>query len=332
MFRLTLGKVKSAVANAINMDCDDTRVADYVNRAQERLLYRMKSTQTVMRFRVCVTNDCIVWPRQIETIETFSVCNSPYPVRNQWYEFLGSGPGIQDSDCACGDQLIDRGDVASFDNVTGSASTLAISCDETETTTTKVQLYFYDNNGNWVRTQEAGVWVDGEYVSLPAVGYSYTTHQCKVGGFVRIIKPVTNSVIRLWEYDTVTTLYRALGVYESDEEIPVYRSSFVPGLVDSDAEGDCTAQTVIVMAKLRHIPVTNDTDYLIIAHTDAIRLAAQAIRFEENSLPEEATKYWGLAFSCLDDQKHHWNGDGVEAPLKFTNTNIWGYGGVVNVQ
>lgn len=332
MFRLTLGKVTDTVANAINLCGDNVRVVDYINRAQERLLYRMKSTQTTMRFRVCVTNDCIVWPRQIETIEAFTTCNTPYPVRNQWYEFLGSGPGIQESDCCDGSQLIDRGDVASFDNVTGSASTLAISCDQTETTTEKVQLYFYDTNGNWVRTIVGGSWVDGEHLSLPAVGYSTTTNECIAGGFVRIIKPVTNSVIRLWEYDTVGATYRALGAYEADEEIPVYRSSFVPGLVDADGTGACEAKTVIVMAKLRHIPVTNDNDYLIIAHTDAIRLAAQAIRFEENNLPEEATKYWGLAYSCLDDQKHHWNGDGVESPLKFTNTNIWGYGGVANVQ
>jgi hypothetical protein len=314
MLRLTFGKVKSLVANVLNLCSTDDRVLDYVNRACERLLYDRKAVQTVARYRVCLNKACITWPRQLETIEAYSVCDWPGTVRNWWYEFLDSGPGGLDSDSCAGMQLIDRGDAVAFDDVIGSSSTLAISVDVAETTTEDFIVQFWDVNGNWIRTQDAGVWIDGEILALPVPGnYSTTTNQCAPFGLVRVIKPVTNGVVRLWEYDGAS--YRPLAYYEPDETIPVYRRSLIPGL-----NSDTTYRAVTVMGKLRHIPATGDNSFLVIGHSDAIRLACQAIAKEEKNLPDEAVKYWQLAFDCLEKQARHWHGDGATVPIRVEGT------------
>ena len=81
MNRLTLGPVKTTVARVLGICAADA--IDYVNRAQERLLYPMKSVGTYGRYRVCVNEACITLPRELETVESVAICNTPGRVRGE---------------------------------------------------------------------------------------------------------------------------------------------------------------------------------------------------------------------------------------------------------
>ncbi len=346
MDRIPFSAIKATVAKVLNICVSDTtRIADYVNRACQRLLEEGKWVGTLDRYRVCVTDGCVVWPRQIETIEGFAICNTPLPIRNSWYEFIGNGTYLhQDSGCTdgwgCASQLIDREDVASFSNIIGTDKQLAVYTDVQEVTGARILLQYYDTGANWVRTLDGTEWIDGEYVTFADAGsYAYASFPPMANGYIRAIKPVTKGTVRLYEYNTLDTTYRALAYYEPDETVPVYRRSLIPGLSVSESD-DCQNKSITVIAKKRFIPVANDNDFLAISQPEAVRMAVQAIWKSENNLPNEAALYMygGIdpvtrariegAVPILQAQLRHYRGSAPVQPMKMVNASTFGAGGI----
>jgi hypothetical protein len=334
--KITFGQIKADVAKVTNLNAGDARVKSYVNRACERLLYEGKqSIDSTARYTVCANDACLTWPREIEAIEAVTICDSPATVRNQWYEFLEGGPGTTGANgCSdgCGPYLTlkDRGSAVAFDDIKGTGNKIAVSCDGAEAAGLKILIRYYDSTAQKVYTNSGGAIIEGEYVALPvSPAYSYTAKQVLPFGLYDVIKPVTSFPVRLWEYNVAAATYRALAFYEPDEELPVYRRSRLSNL--GSCGGNCESQKVTVIAKRRFIPVVDDNSVLIIPHRDAIRLGAQAVKREEDSMIQEAAMYWQLAIQCLDRQRRHYEGDGVVAPIRMVGAETWG-GGVYNLQ
>lgn len=324
---LRFSDVKAAVAHALNYVPTDSRVLDYVNRCCERLIEGMRAKGTTQRYRVCVNNSCLVLPRQIETVEAFAICNAPGTVRGHWWEFHQGGPGVQAYNDCFTNHLIQNDEVASFDNVVGTGKKLAIYNDVAESGSTTVNLQFYNSSGQWVRSLSGSSYIDGETLAIgsPAGTYTYTSAECRAGGFVAAIKSRTNGIIRLWEYDVATGDLRALAVWEPDEEVPRYRSLLIPGLTQLAADGSsCEARTLIIRGKARFIPVFNDNDFLQIHSREAIRLGCQAIAKEEKDMMGDAANYWQMAFRVLDAQLAHYNGAGSSQPIQIINAGVPG--------
>ncbi len=335
MLSLRFSDIKSACSKAVNLCPDDARVLDYVNRAAERLLMDGRWKGTVQTFRFCLNaNGCIVWPREIETVEAVSICQHQTPVRSGWFEFQENGFGQIASDSNCLNALLDRGEACTFDDVIGTNKKLAIYADKTEAAGGTVTIQFWDQHGQFVRTQPGlptnTSWIDGERLSIPTTAgtYVYTTNLARAGAIHSVAKTVTNGVIRLFEYDTTTAALRPLAVYQPDEEVPVYRRSLLPAL---NVVGDCEQQQVIVRAKLRFVPVRNDEDLLVISHREALRLACRAIFEEENSLFAESTANWGLALRCLQQQLSHHKGAEV-LTMRVQSPRTFGGGSLCHVQ
>lgn len=327
--KLTFGTVKMSAAKCLNLNSSDARVLDYTNRGCERLLYKCgKSVDTVARWTVCVVNGCLTWPRDIETIEAWASCDDPGTVRNQFFEFIDNGPGQMSATDGSARQLVDRGNAVAFDDVRGTGKKLAIYADGNEAAAAYVLVRYYDNNGNKVYTTVGSDVIEGERILIPAAGgYTLSTYGVMAGGLYEVIKPVTKRVIRLYEYDTVALTYRALAYYEPDETLPVYRRSLIPCLSNSSGSGGgCTTQRVTVMAKRRFIPATGDDSVLIISHADAVRLACQAIKKEEDVGIPEAAALWYAAKEALNEQLLHWQGDGVVTPMRIERCDLGGAG------
>ncbi len=312
------------------MCATDPRVYDYVNRATERLLYDGKWKGTVQTFRLCVDADrCIVWPREIETIEAISVDSSPYPIESEWYEFNPHGPGqIEQERCLSG-RLIDRGEVPAFDSVVGEDKKLAVFTDRNEGAGKYINLQFYNTSGQWVQSTFDGEVIDGENVAIPSTAgtYNYTTREIMAGGLVRVSKDITLGIVRLYEYNTTTGALRPLAYYQPDEEVPVYRRSLIPDLDDDS----CEQKNVTVAAKLRFIPVRTDQSYVMISQKEALRCACKAVLKEEQDLYQEAQANWAIAYRILNAQLHHHKGDGELPRIKVESRRTFGGGGKVLV-
>lgn len=326
--RTTFGANKAKFAKVLNLSSTDARVKSYVDEAQERLLYSGKWVDTTARYNVCTHQSCLVWPREIETIEAAAVCGFPIIVRNEWFEFLGGGPGLQSSESCLG-ALVDRGTVVSFANIPATGYTIAVYCDGSETG--QILIRYYDLNGNKVYTTVAGVREEGEYITLPpASGYAYSTYEAMPGGLYQVIKPQTNRPVRLYAYNIASTAVIPIAYYDPDETVPSYRSSLVPSM-GSTGSGSCSTTQITIAGKLRLIPIYNDNSVLVIPHAGAVRLACQAVKKEEDNDFEGAAMCWALAYKALNDQVAHYEGDGVVSPIRIEQGNIYGGGGVPNI-
>jgi len=321
--RTTYGAIKLRLAKVLNLGVTDARVLDYCNDAQERLLYSGKWVDSVVRYNVCVSEACLTWPRDIETIEAASVCCGPVFIRNGWYEFLQGGPGPATECSGClGNQLIDRENRVAFDDVVGTGKKIAVYCDANEAAGAKILLRYYDSNGQKVYTTVSGAREEGEYITLPAGGgYAYTTFEVMPYGLYAVIKPATNRVIRLYEYTVAGGALKPLAYYEPDETVPVYRASLVPSMKRSGCDGEasseeCSKETITIRGKIRFIPAYNDNSILCIPYASAIRLGCQALKKEEDNLLLEAEAYWQKAYNILNQQLAHYQGDGAVQPIQ----------------
>lgn len=329
--KLRFADIKTVIAKVIGTGASDARVLSYTNRAVERLMNEGKWMGTVARYAICTSNQCLTWPREIETIEAASLCGSPMVVRGGWYEFLENGPGLLGgSDHSCGPSLtlVDRGNSIAFAEVPATGYKLAIYADGTETAGT-VLLRYYDLNGNKVYTTYGGSVIEGERLTIPAAGaYTIATYEVMVNGCYEVIKPTTTRAIRLYARKITDGTLIPLAIYEPDEQLPVYRQSRVTNLQDSG--GECGTTRVTIVGKLRFIPATGDDSILLISHQDAIRLGVQAIKSEEDLLQQQASTFWMMAVKCLNDQLRSYRGSGQVDPIRMVGSSTWGAGAVCN--
>jgi hypothetical protein len=326
--KIAYGQIKTTLAKVLNLTASDPRVLNYCNRAVERLLYDGMFVGTTFRYRVCVSERCLVWPREVETILAAWMCNSPMTIRGSFYEALENGPGLSSAD-GCGPCLTlqDRDNSITFDWVTETGYKLAIYADGTEAAG-NVLIRYFDVTGNKVYTGSGVNTIEGENFAIPAAGnYTIGTYEVLPYGVYHVQKPSTFRTIRLYARKISDGSLKPLSYYEADETLPVYRASLVSHLNG----GSCDSTQITIEAKQRFIPATNDSSVLIISHTEAIRLAVQAVKKEEDNQLVEAANYWVMARECLNSQLRHHRGSGQVDPIRFASSATWGGGSVINI-
>lgn len=325
--KLTFGSAKAELAKAIGgLNANDPRVLTVCNQAQEDLLYEGYWKDTHSRYVVCVTDGCLTWPREIQTIEAASMCDMPITVRNEWYEFLENGPGQICSDCGPCLTLVDRGNAVAFDDVTITGTKLAVYADGSEAAGATILVRYYNSLAGKVYTDFNGETIEGERITIPTAGnYAYSTYEVMPFGLYEVIKPVTKRPIRLYQYTIVGGALKPLAYYEPDETLPDYRRSLVPSLTGSTG-GSCTSTKLTVAGKRRFVPAINDDSVLMIQHERALKLACQAISKEDRNLHQEASACWALAAAALDRQLRHHQGTGAVVPMRIVNMDGRGEG------
>lgn len=342
--RATFGDAKDpdqcGIAALINVSPNDPRFASVLNLAIKNLLETGEMFYgSHQRIQFCVESGCLVQPRQVAAIEEAALCNHPIPVRNRWYEFLETGIGLQtertgNASCnsnSCGaPQMIDRGNVCAFSDIingTGNKK-IKVYADVAEDADAEILLQGYDENNQWIRTQVAGEWIDGEYVSINAAVPQLSTKF--FSSLAGVQKPLTNGTVRLYEYDTTLLTQRAIAIYEPDETRPWYRKYFIPGLEGNGCCGcagdDADTKQVTVMAKLAYVPVRNDLDWLLISNFSALESEVQSIMKRRNNLAQEAVTWRALAVQTLRDELRHYLGRGAINPMRMQPRRLAGAG------
>lgn len=340
MDRLRLLDLREPIAQVLNVCTTSDEVPTMVNRVERRLL-RLKGGKWVgatARMRICTSSTgCLVWPRCIETIEAFQLCNIPGTIRTGWFEFSAQGPGLLNADSSWYNNLIDRGTLPTFDTPDNATSVVAVSGEPgvTEAAGARILLRGWEG-ATWIRTEDppaSNNWIDGEYVDIVGGATRYSTR--RFSAITGVIKPVTKGPVRLWQYDVPTAaLVNQLAYYEPTEEVPIYRASLIPGI---KTRRGCPPQTncgcrdedktqVTVMAKLRHIDVADDNDFLVIGCEAAFILGAQAVLKERRNLWTEAQQYWASAEKELQNELSSFEGDGALPTFKQEGSWSWGAG------
>jgi hypothetical protein len=333
--RLRMADVKaSRIPEVLGICATDDRLADYTNESQERMLHRGNWVGTQAQHIIRTINGKITWPRHVLVPNGVSLCGCNLDIRNEWYEFLGNGPGLQDETCGYR-QVIDRGISVAFDDIDEEGmgdKKIRVYCDLSVDVGKVVTLQGTDENGARVMTIVSGSWIDGEQITLAQSPGTLSTK--KYTKLLGAIKDETIGWVRGYEVDSGTGLNtKALFVYDPTETLPTYRRSVISGYGQEDATN---VQTITAWCNMRHIPVrrnhaVNDNDYLQITSLAALKEMCLSVKYAEDHDQARAEMHEGRCRRELEGELARYRGEGTILNVRAAPSDTWGAGGVVNV-
>jgi hypothetical protein len=321
--RLTFKTVnESDIPDSLQVCAGDPRLFGWYNDAQERILNSGRWWGTVKSANFCVTDSCIVLPREIATVEMIGVCHDAMKVESIWGQFGGpvcceTCHGCSSGTFTCGHMRYqERNSVASYSVTTGVNKKIRVYSDPADNGKTIV-IQGYDFNRIWVRKDHGlGLVNDGELITL-ASPFVDTVTVWSAGAPTNIIKDPTTYPIRLYELNTENSALRAIAYYQPSEEVPVYRSGFIPEFpAGSCCEGQVNVSAVV---KLAHVPVKSENDILVLENLAAIAMGMQASKAYRELNYDFAHKYMygpGGAIHLLKSQNRTMTGDRTTLKIK----------------
>lgn len=324
--RVTFDDIKnSRVPAACGVCATDARFLAWVNEAQERLLYEGKWFGTYQRFKICATEGCITLPRQIATIEKVAICGVPIQNHDIWYEFIG--PAIWNPEWgSCWAEANARGHFPTFSDMKGTDKKALLVCDLSTDVGKQVLVLGYDENANWIRTLQGGIYKDGELVTL---AQSPGTQSINFFSTITDLQFPDDMDGQTWlyEYDITTMTQRMIGHYQYDETRPSYARYFFPTVSCLAKSSSCQQLNIDAIGKLEFIPVKNDTDYLIIGNIPALKEMCVALKNsedEEDGVKANQIIAAGLATAknILDKQLNHYLGDGRQVGVEIMGSSV----------
>jgi hypothetical protein len=300
---------------------DYARLSSYVNEATERLLkdageWGWWGTWQRTVFNVDPVDPYITIPREVARVQGLTVCKQAVRIRNEFYEFLEAGNGLQPSNaCNCSGntkflETYDRGFFSTFKDLNSAGNPKQVRLYPTSTRDVggvRVLVQGLDNNGHVIRGMDNAVNIEGEYMNLATPFVTSTNYFSSITG---VQKDISAGDVLLYEVDSVTGAQVLLSRYQASEDNPSYRRYFLNGMPATCCDGASTVQ-VTCMAKLDYVPVSVDQDWLLIGNIPALKLECEAVRYEEmdnEKAQKMAESKHAKAVKLLNDELTHYLG------------------------
>lgn len=274
-------------------EIDTPRIAQYVNGAQRRLVYAKEAgdegwwgTWAEIAFNASRSTPYITLPREIARIEALTVCDRPVPVRNQFYEYLDFGNGRlpkQFLEChpGCQVQALARNNAITFTDLTNPPQILAAYITDPADVGRRILIQGWDQTNSEVYSLDAATRVSGVYLSLdsPFVATAFPFNR-----ITGIQKDPTQGPVNIFQVDPNTGAQVLLLTMQATEQTAGYRRYYLDSLPRSccppiSSVSPATTVQVTAIAKLELLPVTGDTDYLLIQNLEAIIEECRSIRY-----------------------------------------------------
>lgn len=274
---------------------DQAKLIDYVNEAQQRLLFKggevgWWGSWAKVVFNVDSQADpFITLPRNIARLINLDVCRRPVRIQNEFYEFLEAGVGLQPlTNCGGNAQhgcnlleTYDRGTFPTFSDLVPPNKRLRFYITDQADVGRRVLVQGTDQNGTTIYSLDGVDEVTGIYLgfTMPFVDTPFD-----ITTLTGLQKDFTVGQVKVFEVDMTTGTQRLILTMEPGEEVAGYRRYFLNGLPRNCCDPNNPAVTTVqvtAMAKLAFIPVSVDPDYLIIQNLAALKEACQSVRFGE---------------------------------------------------
>jgi hypothetical protein len=334
--RHTWKEVQDFVGLPLGYCASNPNLLPLVNEASQLLFNAGDYLHKFARYRFRVGQNCcgariITWPAEIETIEFLSINNTPVPVRNLPFEFIENaigeigksdpawnygGPGWYD--CNRFRILGDREEVCSFEDIEGPDNKLMAGSSLPADDGAWIILLGYDQNQQWIRTLQNGVYVDGEYLTLNAASPPTTANYFSTLKGVQFSVTPRNGVVNLVAVNEATGQQRTISSYQYNESVPIYRRSILSGTAFSKC------LSVIALVRLRFIPIMFDTDYLQIGNLSALKDMMISLTKRDNGDAQNALAFKQMAMSALDDELRQYQGTAPKKVVSFQSRGLWG--------
>lgn len=321
MSKLTVANIKnSSIPRTLSVCPDDPRLLQWANEAESRMLAQGRWWGSIRLMNLCVTNGCLTQPREVENVEQMAVNGQPIPIYTTFYGFTqnlavvnpckGCASPNSSNICntalfgACGHiQSRDQGEAVSHNVTRGRNKKIRFYPSNIGDVGKTIIVQGYDLNGIWVRSIIDGVMQDGEEVTL-ASPYVDTTTVWSAGAPTGIIKEATLDVVRMYSFNTDTSTEKLLSAYQASETKPSYRRFVIPQFRAIPKNQCCTNEdgdvltTIQTIAKLRHIELVSDNDWLLFEILEAYKSAMIAVKaWEENDDAKGNYHFYGIQAS-----------------------------------
>lgn len=303
----TVAQGRTYVADAVKGGSSPTSpaVLAALNRAQGELLANDDLVDLVyqrMKFSVPADRNMIACPSCVECVKGYKTDGIPGVVpKSQFYEFLPSGSGSSDMVSGYKTDMVDWGDhKPTMCEIEAEYAPMSVHafCSNAADAGKTIFVDGYNENG-WRPVNANGEY--GELVTLVA-GLDGVTVTADYGDrkpstfkfkqITNVVKPVTKGYVTLmYEYPTEHYWWN-LAVYEPKETNPSYHRYKLT--LPRDETGVC----VTCLVKLRHVPLLQDTDVLIIQNLEALRYQVMCNEHELVS-PGQADFYRNKAAGIL---------------------------------
>jgi len=314
--RATLKDVKrSRIPELLGICADDTyRLAAMVNDAQQRLIYAGRDAGwwngwVKTRFSVTSAAPYITLPRELARVINMSVCETPIYIHNEFYEVLPGGPGPMPDEACCSDWC---GSVAGYErgvwptkvDLTSTNQRLRLYATDNRDLGVKILFSGEDQNGNTIYGMDGLKTVQGFYITMID---PFADSLFDVSKINSVVKPQTFGDVLLYQVDQTSGATVLLSRYLASETNPAYRRYYISPICTT-----CGSYTVNALAKLEFIPVTRDSDPLIISNIPALMEMCQALRGysqEVTAAHEMAEKHEMRAIKLLRREMDHYLGN-----------------------
>lgn len=328
MKRLRLYDVRASRMPAILGICQDNvpKIAEYVNSAQRRLLYCREAgdeswwgTWAEIVFNVSRTTPYITFPNEIARIEYVNACDIPIQIHNQFFEYLDFGNGRMPKQWRAAGwgtwnmltQMYSRNNAVTFIEMTNAPQYLTALITDSQDVGKRFLAQGLDANGKVIYSQDNGNNVTGQFVSFNTPMASTPMMLSQING---IQKDVTVGEVSFYQTDPTTGEQILLLTMQPSEQTASYRRYYLHSLPANCCQTPATTTDqvqITALAKLEMIPVTCDTDYLLIQNLEAIIEESQAVRYSTMDTPttkQMAAERHAQAVRLLNGELAHYLG------------------------
>ena len=288
MIQLTFGEAKAEIARVCGvsgMAVTDPRVLVRTNAAIQELMNEGEYPNVVDRWHIVATDGHIVLPSFLDRLMQINIKGVPQIISSPWYQFCAYGPGTPaDNPQAEFNRwwvdervIVDWGEFPTQVRLpeTGGPWNLRVYTTVNENILTngsaippECTLQGTDGSGQIIRMADGTSYTNGEQVLLDnSVPYTQTTQQFST--LATFTKPVTRGPIKLTAWDGVTET--VLSNYLFSDTTPSYHHYFSDWLRTLTAFDTTVNKVVRARCRKRFVPVSQDTDVLIISNLPAIK-------------------------------------------------------------
>lgn len=291
MQRLRLVDLRnSRLPRSVGLCQDDVpQICDYVNSAQQRLLYAKEAgseswqgTFAEVSFNLSRATPYITLPREIARLEGATICDHAIPIHNAFVQYLQFGNGRLRTNRRCGScvlQAVSRNNAVTFVDLTAPPQYIRMYASDPKDVGKRVLLQGTDANGVTIYSTDNLNEVTGIFVALDQ---PFVTSPLTFSNITGIQKDVTYAPVEFFQVDPTTGAEILLLTMEPGEKTASYRRYYFDNLPSTASSNGVN---VTAMAKLELIPVVVDTDFLLIGCAEAVILEAQSIKYSESDSP-----------------------------------------------
>lgn len=277
---LTVADARDSLYEHVVSDQNDPKFLRVLNEVCERILNsgNWDGTRVVVEFEN--PQGYVILPAKYTSVLASTLGGRPRSIYGRYHEYLDGGPGEFDATGGV-PALVDYGETPLTEQFGDTSGTVGFSAPDD--TSVLLRVFGLDDNGREVYDSA------GRRGLELAHGVESTQVFSRISA---VVKPATTGSVTL-HVTTAGPVVTTIGEYLPGEVNPLYRVYKVGTYADS---------TIKALCKRRHIALVHETDTVLPGNKAALKLAMQAVRYEDNNDLERARAYWASCYEELNGE------------------------------